>query len=96
MIAITNNRGFHLTFENGITISIQIGSGNYSDNYDEEIGFERDSKLVKSSTAEIAIWDASNKWFLFDDENQVKGWVSTQDVGEWIERVRKAIDINSI
>jgi hypothetical protein len=28
----TNNKGFQMTFENGWTISVQFGYGNYCDN----------------------------------------------------------------
>lgn len=35
---ITGVKGFHITFENGWTVSVQFGGGNYSDNYDEPIG----------------------------------------------------------
>ena len=33
MFRITDNKGFHLTFKNGVTISVQFGIGNYGDNY---------------------------------------------------------------
>ena len=29
MLVSTLNKGFQLTFENGLTISVQFGSGNY-------------------------------------------------------------------
>ena len=32
MIKITENKGFQMTFNNGLTISCQIGSNNYCDN----------------------------------------------------------------
>jgi len=31
---LTDGRGFHLTFSNGVILSTQFGSGNYCDNYD--------------------------------------------------------------
>ena len=32
--SITRGKGFHISFENGWTVSVQFGHGNYSDNYD--------------------------------------------------------------
>jgi len=41
MFRVVNNRGFQLTFENGITISVMFGGGCYCKNnnkrYDSEI-----------------------------------------------------------
>jgi hypothetical protein len=55
---ITDGKGFHITFENGYTISVQFGPGNYCDNYDMEIG-EDNSKAGEagSRTAECAVLD---------------------------------------
>ncbi len=53
---ITGKTGFHVTFENGWTVSVQFGSGNYCDNYDRDIG--RDDEACGkegSSTAETAV-----------------------------------------
>jgi len=33
---ITQGKGFHLNFPNGVTLSTQFGAGNYGDNYDED------------------------------------------------------------
>ena len=57
MFKITSKKGFHITFENGWTVSVQFGPGNYCDNYDRRIG-EEDEICGKegSSTAECAVW----------------------------------------
>jgi hypothetical protein len=68
--------GFHLTFENGNTISVQFGLGSYSSN--------RKQSKPKSNTAEIAIWNTNGDWYVFDD-NTVKGWCSPDEVAEWIQ-----------
>jgi len=42
--------------------------------------------IVKSSTAEIAIWDENDEngeWFNFGSDT-VKGWVEPEEVGTWI------------
>lgn len=101
MIKVIRNEfqsGFQLTFDNGLTISVQIGYGNYCESrtitrFDYK---NRDmDNPDSSSNAEIAIWDNVGNWFNFGDET-VKGWVPTEEVGEWIEKVRKAETLESI
>jgi len=55
---ITDNKGFHITFENGYTVSVQFGPGNYCDNYKAPIGKSENCLCGKmgSSTAECAVW----------------------------------------
>lgn len=72
MFKITGNKGFHITFENGYTVSVQFGPGNYCDNYD--MSFENDSvkgikgvKGIESSTAECAVWGSDGAMLGFDD-----------------------------
>ena len=57
---ITGKKGFHVTFANGWTVSVQFGPGNYCDNYDLQIGYE-DQKAGErgSMTAECAVWPES-------------------------------------
>jgi hypothetical protein len=55
---ITSGKGFHVVFENGWTVSVQFGGGNYCDNYDDDIGdvpFALSGKKG-SSCAETAAW----------------------------------------
>ena len=49
-LTITFGKGFHLTFDNGYTLSVQIGTYNYCDNEDRE-------QVETSSTFEGAIFD---------------------------------------
>ncbi len=59
---ITGKKGFHITFENGWTVSVQFGPGNYCDNYDMSI--RDDDELAGkqgSSTAEVAAWGPDGK-----------------------------------
>jgi hypothetical protein len=86
---LTNGKGFHFTFENGWTVSIQIGGGNYCDNYDAPIvDRERDQKYGKyeSKTAEIAAWDANKVWHKFEDD-KVKGYVEPTEVLEFMNMI---------
>lgn len=67
--------GFKMTFENGNTISVQWGSGNYCT--------DRDKSQRETLTAEIAIWDKDNRWHNFGND-QVKGWCGADEVAKWI------------
>jgi len=48
--------GFHMTFDNGVTISVQFGKHNYSDG--------------GKTTAEVAVWDEAGNWYIADDAQQ--------------------------
>jgi hypothetical protein len=57
MFKITGKKGFHIKFENGYTVSVQFGPGNYCDNYDMEIGRDEENAGKEGSyTAECAVW----------------------------------------
>lgn len=82
----TNNRGFQMTFENGWTISVQFGHGNYCDNnhHPEGWNFSKKQEVTESSDAEIAIWDADGEWYNFGSDT-VKGYCSADEVATWIK-----------
>ena len=68
---ITGGKGFHITFANGWTVSVQFGPGNYCDNYDQRIGRD-EVKCAKagSSNAECAVWGPDGKMVdRFDGSN---------------------------
>ena len=80
----TMRKGFHMTFENGLTASIQWGAGNYCDNHfpaDLDFSFSKDAQ---SDTAEIAVWDAKDNWLdpqeFFNYEISSDGTVAGQTV----------------
>ena len=51
----TMRKGFHMTFENGLTVSVQWGAGNYCDNhFPDDMDFSC-SKDAQSDTAEVAV-----------------------------------------
>ena len=59
---ITGKKGFHLTFDNGWTVSVQFGPANYCDNYDRRIGNEEEACGSDGShTAECAVWGGDGK-----------------------------------
>jgi hypothetical protein len=97
MLRSTNNKGFQLTFSNGITISVQWGAHNYCcrRNNSADLFAEKDTPVVESLDAEIAIWDSQEVWHDFGSDT-VKGWVTTDEVGEWIDRVRRVSSLEEL
>ena len=93
-LTITQNKGFHLTFENGYCISVQFGPMNYCENKMTryyEVPQDQDTSCVN---AEIAVWAPGNKGvdgaleqLLMQD--QVVGWLSADEVGRAISYVQK-------
>jgi len=83
---ITYGKGVHYIFDNGVTVSVQIGGGNYCNNYGFPIGpITRDNPLPSSNTAEIAIWPESKEWANLNSpnenyENGVAGHVPIDEV----------------
>lgn len=93
---ITMHKGFHMTFKNGYTISVQFGAGNYCDNYNEKFGFERLTDTVQSSNAEIAVWGEDGKLLKITKYDTVIGHLTPNEVADWINKVMKANDSNDI
>ena len=88
----TGNKGFQMKFENGWTISVQFGYGNYCDNYQHPDGFDfaKGLNVVQSSDAEIAIWSGDTwkgDWYTFEDGEMVLGHQTPQQVATWISKV---------
>lgn len=89
----TWRKGFHMSFDNGITVSVQFGAGNYCSNYyDTDFTSQNDAK---SETAEVAIWHSTHtepqdwisvNYFLDDAYGEghggVCGWLSPKQVAE--------------
>ena len=100
MLKITGGKGFQMTFENGWTVSVQFGYGNYGDNYNmsDFRGYEfeaRDREAGKrgSSQAEIAAWDKDGEWYRFGPEGDehrdtVQGYISADEVADFITLIK--------
>ena len=74
MFNITGGRGFHMTFANGYTVSVQFGHGNYCEN---RYGNDGD----KSANAEVAAWpDYVGGWVKLGDNDEVIGWQTPDQV----------------
>jgi hypothetical protein len=81
MFDITNRKGFHMTFANGWTISVQWGEGNYCDNYSANINRNEDAPASK--TAEVAAWNGE-EWHEFDNSTGVVGYCSADKILEYM------------
>lgn len=105
--ASTQNKGFQMKFENGLTISVQFGIMNYCERRKFDLDYLSEMKtdivniinskidIVQSANAEIAIWDENDNWFNFGTD-QVKGWCSPDEVADWIHKVKSATTIKDI
>lgn len=84
------NKGFKMTFSNGWTISVQFGYGNFCQNnhHPEGYYFSKNQNVTTCEDAEIAIWDINGEWYNFGSDT-VKGYCSTNEVAEWIDKVSK-------
>ena len=83
----TFNKGFNMTFENGISISVQWGVGNYCNrkndgSFDESMNGE----FWEATSAEIMIIDTNDGSddVILGNGDVVAGWLSTDRVAELI------------
>ena len=85
MFSVSQNgpfSGFGLTLENGYTVSVQFGSGNYCS------GRERDERGTGSRcrNAEIAVLDPNGEFVALQDHDDVMGY---QTVSQLIAIINK-------
>lgn len=74
------NKGFQMTFENGNTISVMFGVGNYCSNRND---LNIVDGSVVSNTAEIAIWNEKDEWHNFGGDT-VNGFIDSNEVAKWV------------
>lgn len=94
-----NNKGFQLTFSNGITISVQFGPMNYCEHNISNPNskyVEHDAPLKerswRSKDAEIAVWCGEGRanWWNFgvnkwgESGSDVQGYCSVDEVADYI------------
>lgn len=93
----TMRKGFQMTFENGMTASVQWGAGNYCDNHfpkDMDYSYKRDAQ---SDTAEVAVIYKGNLIDFIDEfvpeecdnDGTVAGWLSPEDVLYFLNKVKE-------
>jgi hypothetical protein len=78
MFKSTRSSGFVMTFKNKITMSVQWGAGTYSDN--KSLTPFQIIQDLGSSTAEIMIWDEESDRTVSFGHDEVKGFLSTDDI----------------
>ena len=78
MLRINDNKGFQITFDNGYTVSVQFGPGNYGSNYN--LGFmENMNKPMTATTAETALIAPDGSFVAYKDDD-VQGYQTVTDV----------------
>lgn len=93
----TMRKGFQMTFENGLTASVQWGAGNYCDNHlpdDMDFSCRKDAQ---SNTAEVAVIHNRKlrddiEIFLPDDattDGTVSGWLTPEQVLYFLNKVKE-------
>ena len=78
MFSISDNKGFQITFENGYSVSVQFGPGNYCENKD--LPYNHGEEVPMSNTAETAL--ISPDGFVEYQGDDVQGHMSPKDVLE--------------
>ena len=78
--------GFHLTFDNGFTLSVQFKAANYSDNYNKRI-YPGDELEFESNTAETAIFTPAGEFLPYKGD-QVQAYQSFSEFLEIFDFVR--------
>lgn len=96
MFLSTMRKGFHMTFENGLAVSVQWGAGNYCDNHfpeDNDFSFSKDAK---SRDAEVAVVYKDRfldpKHFIDEEiggDGMVSGYLSAEQVAKIIYNASK-------
>ena len=98
MLRITDGKGFHITFNNGYSISVQFGIGNYCGNRDFVIlrnGKDLEACNIEAGEkgswdCEIAILDPQNNLIQVEEwGDEVKGWVTPNELVKWMEYTSK-------
>lgn len=79
------SKGFSITFDNGLTLSVQYGSGNYCTHFSGSYPDPPHADLGPTETVEIAVWDEDGNWSL---DRQVAGYVPVQALPAIMSLVR--------
>lgn len=85
MLKITGHKGFHLTFKNGWTASVQFGPGSYTHSHHDIWDFEAPRRADKweAYDAEVAAWerkDGKDGPLINLGSDSVKGWLNADQV----------------
>lgn len=89
---ITMGKGFRIKFDNGYTISVQIGTINYCANrYKYEV-FEKPPEILECDDAEVAVFNRSGRfirgWPHCSEHDDVQGHLTVDQVFEIMQWVK--------
>lgn len=92
-LIITDNKGFTMTFENGLTASVQWGLGNYCDNHlNYELGFDGTTS-AESNNAEVAVIKDGDliplKLFIDNANDEVEGYLTPEQIVDFLVKVKE-------
>ena len=93
----TENKGFRMNFENGLTISIQWGTMNYCEkkNLGAKYKDEMKEPIWESTSAEIAIFNDMDI-IPVGKHDDVIGWCSANEVAKVIKIVSSTTDLDKM
>lgn len=69
--AVRTNGGFGITFENGVTASIFIGFGSYTENHDDRSLLNHDKFIMKAPSGEIAALNKEGKMISYNIDKEL-------------------------
>ena len=100
---IMQGKGFHITFENGYTLSVQFGTGNYcSVRYSAKWGDEKKVDMWESPNAEIAVIKPGGGFMGLEefgldytDADVVAGWQTPEEVLELMNKVKDLVPVEA-
>ena len=96
MFKSTFNRGFNMSFKNGLTISVQWGEGNYCGRKKAVyLSTDLRNPVVESFDAEISIWENNYSKINFGNDS-VLGYCSTEEVSNWIHKTSNASSLKEL
>ena len=90
MFKISQGKGFHITYANGYSVSVQWGFGNYCDYHHlcadgDFVALQHKCGKDGSATAEIAGFNPDNEWCHPDEwDDDVKGYCTPAEVLEFM------------
>ena len=93
MFRITDNKGFAIKFENGWSVSVQWGPGNYGSHYHSEFGAQQGKDFWESKTAEVALihdraWACPATGEIIPKSSDVEGYCTPERVADVIAMAR--------
>jgi hypothetical protein len=86
---ITSGRGFHITFPNGMTVSVQFGPYNYCPNREESFASDEEAGANGCDEAEVAVIRRDGTMLRLSEHDTVRGWVNPTGVLEIMKIAEK-------